>query len=248
VRLLTFNTLFRGDVRSRLRVLGPRLERGGYDVVCLQEVMYRRNANLIRELAPSLRHHAYAGSVLLKGGLVVLSRWPIVACEFAPYPRTGPARPEFLMRKGAQITRIATGDGEVVVVNTHLSARPDDRYTAVVRSEFDHLAARLAAVDPAAPMVVAGDLNVSRTSALLTGFLAAAGLRDVLAGDTRPTYRPAPDWPSPTALDHVLVRAVPRASAGLVFQDEVRLDDGRPAYLSDHYAVEADLTWCTSAG
>jgi endonuclease/exonuclease/phosphatase family metal-dependent hydrolase len=243
VRLLTFNTLFRGDVRPRLRALGPRLERGGYDVVCLQEVMYRRNANLIRELAPSLRHHVYAGSVLLEGGLVVLSRWPVVAREFARYPRTGPARPEFLMRKGAQITTIATGDGEVVVVNTHLSARLDDRYTAVLRAEFDHLAARLAAFDPATPLVVAGDLNVSRTSALLTGFLAAAGLRDVLAGDTRPTFRPAPDWPAPTALDHVLVRAVPRARARLVFQEEVRLDDGRPAYLSDHYAVEAELTW-----
>jgi endonuclease/exonuclease/phosphatase family metal-dependent hydrolase len=243
VRLLTFNTLFRGDVRPRLRLLGPRLEQGGYDVVCLQEVMYRRNANLIRALAPGLRHPAYTGSVLLKGGLVVLSRWPIVAREFTPYPRAGPARPEFLMRKGALITTIATGGGEVVVVNTHLSARLDDRFTAVLRSEFDHLAARLAAFDPATPLVVAGDLNVSRTSALLTGFLTATGLRDVLAGDTRPTYRPAPDWPSPTALDHVLVRAVPRAGARLRFQEEVRLDDGRPAHLSDHYAVEADLRW-----
>ncbi|WP_433793988.1 endonuclease/exonuclease/phosphatase family protein [Actinoplanes sp. CA-252034] len=230
-------------MRARLRVLGPRLERGGYDVVCLQEVMYRRNARLIRALAPGLRHHAYSGSVLLDGGLVVLSRWPIVADEFTRYPRTGPARPELLMRKGARIVTIATGEGELVVVNTHLSARLDDRYTAVLRSEFDHLAGRLAAFGPATPLVVAGDLNVSRTSSLLNGFLAAAGLRDVLAGDTRPTYRPAPDWPSPTALDHVLVRAVPRAGARLAFQEEVRLDDGRPAYLSDHYAVEAELTW-----
>ncbi|BEL09304.1 hypothetical protein Q0Z83_074950 [Actinoplanes sichuanensis] len=243
MRLLTFNTLFRGDVRPRLRVLGPLLERGGYDVVCLQELMYRRNANLIRALAPGLRHPAYTGSVLLKGGLVVLSRWPIVAREFLPYPRTGPARPEFLMRKGALITTIATGDGEVVVVDTHLSARLDDRFTAVLRSEFDHLAGRLAGFDPAIPLVVAGDLNVSRTSSLLSGFRAAAGLRDVLAGDTRPTYRPTPDWPSPTALDHILIRAVPRAEARLVFDEEVRLADGRAAYLSDHYAVEADLTW-----
>ncbi|MEU8661244.1 endonuclease/exonuclease/phosphatase family protein [Actinoplanes philippinensis] len=243
MRLLTFNTLFRGDVRARLRALGPRLERGGYDVVCLQEVMYRRNARLIRSLTPSLRHATYTGSVLLEGGLVVLSRWPIVASEFAGYPRTGPVRPEFLMRKGARIATIATGDGAIVVAGTHLSARLDERYTAVLRSEFDHLAERLATIDPATPLAVVGDLNVSRTSSLLTGFLARTGLRDVLAGDPRPTYRPAPDWPSPTALDHVLVRAVPQAEARLTFQEEVRLDDGRPAYLSDHYGVEAELTW-----
>ncbi|MFC4072506.1 hypothetical protein, partial [Actinoplanes subglobosus] len=40
------------------------------------------------------------------------------------------------------------------------------------------MAARLATIDPATPLVVAGDLNVSRTSSLLTGFLAATGLRD----------------------------------------------------------------------
>ncbi|MFC4072287.1 endonuclease/exonuclease/phosphatase family protein, partial [Actinoplanes subglobosus] len=164
MRLLTFNTLFRGDVRPRLRVLGRRLERGGHDVVCLQEVMWRRDARLLRALAPGLRYHAYTGSALLRGGLVVLSRWPIVAREFSRYPRTGPARPEFLMRKGAQILTVATGDGEIAVVNTHLSARLDDRFTAVLRSEFDHLAARLATTDPATPLVVAGDLNVSRTS------------------------------------------------------------------------------------
>jgi endonuclease/exonuclease/phosphatase family metal-dependent hydrolase len=248
VRLLTFNTLFRGDVRPRLRVLGRLLERGGHDVVCLQEVMWRRNASLIRELAPGLRHHAYSGSLLLKGGLVVLSRWPIVRHEFTLYPRTGPVRPEFLMRKGALITSIATGDGELVVVGTHLSAPLDDRFTAVLESEFDHLASRLAPIDPATPLVVAGDLNVSRTSSLLTGFLAATGLRDVLAGDTRPTYRPAPDRPSPAALDHLLVRAVPEVTARLVFQDEVRLDDDRPAYLSDHYAVEAEYPSRASAG
>ncbi|MFC4072507.1 hypothetical protein, partial [Actinoplanes subglobosus] len=50
-------------------------------------------------------------------------------------------------------------------------------------------------------------------------------------------------WPVPDALDHVLVRAVPVAGARLVFQEEVRLGDGRPAFLSDHYGVEADLTW-----
>jgi endonuclease/exonuclease/phosphatase family metal-dependent hydrolase len=247
VRLLTFNTLFTGDVRPRLRALATRLD--GYDVVCLQEVMYRHNAVLLRRLLPGLRHHAHAGTVVLKGGLVVLSRWPITGYRFVRYPLTAPARTEYLMRKGAQIVSLATDGGELVVVNTHLSANRDDdwspgnRYTLAQRAEFDRLTAALAGFGAGVPLVVVGDLNVPRESAALAGFLAAAGLRDVLAGDTRPTYRPTPGWPSPPAFDHVLVSPPVRAEAGLVLQEEVRLEDGRHAHLSDHYGVETDVTW-----
>lgn len=242
MRLLTFNTLFKGDTGPRLRALGARLERSGFDVVCLQEVATRRNARLLQRVAPSFHHHAYAGSVVLRGGLMLLSRRPLTA-RFSGYPRTGPLRGEFLMRKGAQIAEI----GDWVVVNTHLSANRDDdwspgnRWSRVQRAELDHLAGLVAAVGADRPLVVAGDLNVPRDSDALAGFLAATGLRDVLAGDTRPTYRPTPRWPAPPALDHVLVRA-PGARADLVFTDDVvPLGGGRTAYLSDHYGISADL-------
>ena len=251
LRLLTLNALFTGDVRPRLRALGTILERSDYDVVCLQEVMYRRNARLLRSVAPSYRHHAYAGTVVLKGGLVLLSRWPITKCRFVRYPVTAPLRPELIMRKGAQVASVATGGGELVVVNTHLSANRDDdwsptnRYTRVERAELDHLAVRIAAVEPALPVVLVGDLNVPRDSAVLTDFIAKAGLRDLLAGDGRPTYRPTPRFPSPPAFDHILVRAAADAEldgrARPVFQDAVTLADGRRAYLSDHYGVEAEI-------
>ncbi|WP_157751788.1 endonuclease/exonuclease/phosphatase family protein [Actinoplanes derwentensis] len=245
MRLLTFNALFKGDVRERLRALGERLERSDYDVVCLQEVMYRRNVRLLETVAPSYRYRACSGSVVLRGGLVVLSRLPITGSEFRRFPLTAPARPEYLMRKGAQIVTI---DRVFTVVNTHLSANRDDdwspgnRYSAAQRTEFAVLAERIAGIGT--PVVVVGDLNVPRESAGLAGLLAATGLRDVLAGDTRPTYRPTPGWPSPPAFDHVLVRpAAVQCRADLVFQDEVRLPGGGTSYLSDHYGVEAELTY-----
>ncbi len=245
MRLLTFNTLFKGDVRERLRALGERLERSDHDVVCLQEVMYRWGVRVLAQAAPSFRYRACSGSVVLKGGLVVLSRLPISGQTFVRFPWTAPARPEYLMRKGAQVVVV---DGAVTVVNTHLSANRDDdwsagnRYSVAQRAEFEVLRRRLAGVTT--PVVVAGDLNVPRDSPLLAEFLAATGLRDVLAGDTRPTYRPTPGWPSPPAFDHLLVR--PDGGwrrAGLVFQDRVRLPGGRTVYLSDHYGVEAGSSW-----
>ncbi|MET7988903.1 MULTISPECIES: endonuclease/exonuclease/phosphatase family protein [unclassified Streptomyces] len=251
LRLLTMNTLFTGDVPARLGALGAALDRSDYDIVCLQEVMFRRNARLIRRAAPAYRHYACSGTVLLKGGLVLLSRWPITRWRFVRYPMTGPVRGEFFMRKGAQLASVATPDGELVVVNTHLSANRDDDwsptnpYTRIVAAELARLTGLITAIGPSLPVAVVGDLNVPRDSAVLADFVAAAGLRDLLAGDTRPTYRPTPRWPSPPALDHVLVRAAAgetlTGGADFVFQDKMTLGDGRQAYLSDHYGVRARL-------
>jgi endonuclease/exonuclease/phosphatase family metal-dependent hydrolase len=250
--MLTLNALFKGDVRARLRALGAILDEAAYDVVCLQEVMYRDNAHLLHRVARSYPHRACSGTVLLKGGLVILSRWPIARCRFTRYPMTRPVRPELLMRKGAQVATVEVAGGRLAVVNTHLSANRDDdwspenRYTRVERAELTHLAGLLSAIDPALPLVAVGDFNLPRDSSVLAEFRAAAGLRDALAGNTEPTYRPTAEFPSPPAFDHVLVRSAPgrelTARARLVLQDAVALADGRSVYLSDHYGIEAELT------
>ena len=253
LRLLTFNALMKGDVRPRLRALGAALGQSGHDVVCLQEVVFRRHAGLLSRVAGRFGHHAWSGGVVLEGGLVLLSRWPVRTARFTRYPRVGPARAEYLMRKGAQVVVLETPQGPLAVANTHLSANrdadwsPENRYTRVARAELGHLADELATVDPALPVVAVGDLNVPRDSVALAEFLAATGLTDVLAGDTEPTFRPTPGWPAPPAFDHVLVRAAPgravSAQGRLVFREPVSLPGGTQGYLSDHYGVEAVVRW-----
>lgn len=253
LRLLTLNALFKGDVEPRLRALGAIVERDRYDVVCLQEVMWRRHARLLARLAPAYPHRLHTGAVLLEGGLVMLSRWPIVHARFVRFPPTRPVRPELLMRKGAQVAVLDPPGGRFALVNTHLSANRDDdwspanRYSAVARTELDRLAGGLDGLDPALPAVLTGDLNLPRDSPALAGFRERAGLRDPMAGDTRPTYRPTPRFPAPPAFDHVLLRPAPgrepAARCRLVFEDEtVPLPDGRRVFLSDHYGIEAELT------
>lgn len=248
VRLLTFNTLMRGDVRPRLQVLAATLEGGDYDVVCLQEVMLRAHAVLLRRIARSYGFHACTGAVMLKGGLLVLSRLPIVTSRFVHYPVTRPVRRELVMRKGVQVATVRTAAGTLAVVNTHLSANHDDdwsagnRHTPMQRTEAHRLAEVVSGLDPALPVVVAGDLNLPRSSPVLAELLAAAGLRDARAGDEEPTYRPTPRFPAPPALDHVLLRPGLTARTRLVFKAPVDLSGGRRAYLSDHYGIEADVT------
>lgn len=252
MRLLTFNALFKGDVAVRLRALGGILDDSGYDIVCLQEVMYRHHARLLRRVARSYPYRALAGSVVLKGGLLILSRWPIARCRFGRYPVTAPMRPELLMRKGAQVALIRGPDGDLAVVNTHLSANRDDdwsagnRYTRVARTELSRLTTLVSGIDPALPVAAMGDFNVPRGSPVLADLMAGTGLRDALAGNTEPTYRPTPSFPSPPAFDHVFVRSAPGAELAarsrLVFRDAVSMPDGRSMYLSDHYGIETDLT------
>ena len=78
LRLLTFNTLFRGDTRARLRALAGLLERADLDVACLQEVVARRNLELLRACAGSFPHAAWVPyGPFVRGGLLTLSRRPI---------------------------------------------------------------------------------------------------------------------------------------------------------------------------
>jgi endonuclease/exonuclease/phosphatase family metal-dependent hydrolase len=248
LRLLTFNALFKGDVRPRMEAIGAWLERSDYDVVCLQEVMAPGMARLLARLAASFPHRQYSGGGLIKGGLVLLSRRPIAHRRFVRFPLTRPVRPELLMRKGAQVALLHTAAGPIAIVNTHLSANRDDdwtpknRFSAVARAELGTLAAVLGTLDPSVPAVVTGDLNLPRTAPALAEFCATAGLRDAMAGDERPTYRPTPSWPNPPAFDHVLVRGGLSATCRLVLEDDtITLPDGRTVYLSDHYGVAADL-------
>ncbi|MBC6462938.1 endonuclease/exonuclease/phosphatase family protein [Actinomadura sp. HBU206391] len=253
IRALTFNTLFRGQTRARLRVLGELLERSDYDVVCLQEVMSPLNLALLRKVTKSYDHVAHGARLpLVRGGLVILSRWPIAERRFAPFRRHGPVRGEWLMRKGALIARVQIEGRSLTVMNTHLSANmsddwsPTSTFTQVQTAELKELASAVTAVGPQDPLLVMGDFNVPRDSWLFDEFVSATGLRDVMAGDTEPTYRPTPQYSDTKALDQVLVRAPTSepltVGARLVFQEEVRLADGQAAFLSDHYGISAEIS------
>ncbi|WP_433475300.1 endonuclease/exonuclease/phosphatase family protein [Spirillospora sp. CA-142024] len=246
-RVLTFNTLFKGETRARMGVLAELIEQADYDVVCLQEVISPRVLALLRRTAASYPHIACVPRFpLVRGGLVTLSRHPVTRRHFEPFTLVRPARPEWLLSKGALFTRIRLPGGFLTVVNTHLSANmdmdwsPSNAYTKVEESELRELAAAVNRIDRAEPLVAMGDFNVPRDSDYFQGFLSTTGLRDALAGDNEPTYRP--EYADIGAIDQLVVRPGLEATTRLVFKEEVRLPNGRSAVLSDHYGIEATLT------
>lgn len=221
------------------------------DVVCLQEILWRRH---LSSIATEFPHAAYVPhGPAIKGGLLTLSRWPFEEPRYLKYRVRSGRRPDllhWLLRKGVLITRISVADRPVTVANTHLLANPtgvwsrSNPYARAEEAALNQLAEAVS-MDHRDPLFVVGDFNVPRGSWLLDEFLAKAGLRDVLAGDRRPTYRPTPRIPTSAALDHVLVRPPPSqhisVEAELVFQERILLPGGRAVHLSDHFGIVASI-------
>ncbi|MEU8344663.1 endonuclease/exonuclease/phosphatase family protein [Spirillospora sp. NPDC048832] len=248
IRVLTFNTLFRDRVRARMDALARLVDESDYDVVCLQEVISPPVLARFRRATPSFPFMARAGGFpLVRGGLVTLSRWPIAKSHFLSYRLARPARPEWLLNKGALFTRLRVPGGSLTVVNTHLSANldmdwsPSNAYTKVEQSELEQLAAAIKRIDPAEPLIAVGDFNVPRGTRYFTGFASAAGLEDAFAGGTEPTYRP--ECADIGAIDQFLHRPGLEADPRLVFTEETRLPDGTTAHLSDHYGIAATVAF-----
>lgn len=233
-------------------MLGEFLEQAEYDVVCLQEIFSPLNLSLLRQVTrrsyPYLAHGARLPVVA--GGVVTLSRWPITARAYRSYPLTLPIHRGWLGRRGVLVSQARIDGRPFTVMNTHLTANRDDDWSSPtnrwVRAEvveLDRLERVVKRATTAAPLLVVGDFNVPRDSTYFTDFVGSAGLRDVLDGDTEPTYRPTRRWPHPPAIDQMLVRpAELTAEARLCLQDQVTLPTGKQVYLSDHFGIEVDIT------
>lgn len=206
------------------------------DVVCLQELVSRR---LVGRLG--FPHRAWSGSgPWVRGGLVVLSRHPVGASRFEPYPLRGvrPSLGDALLRKGRLLTRI----GAATLVDTHLQSNPSGNWTRPNKwnrrqaFELEELARTIAAVPPDGPLIVAGDFNVPPDFPPYERFLRETGLQDPLAPDPPPTFRG-----SRAAIDHILVRGA-SAEARLAFEHEqVRPGRDRVVPLSDHVGILAQV-------
>lgn len=182
IRLLTFNTLFLGRPRPRLRALSQAFEGMGLDVVCLQEILWRRH---LSSIATQFPHAAYIPcGPAVKGGLVTLSRWPLEEPRYLDYRVRSGRRPDVLhrlVRKGVLITRISIGGRPVTVANAHVLANPtgdwsrSNPYARAEEAALNQLAEGVS-MDHREPLLVVGDFNVPRGSWLLDEFLARAGV------------------------------------------------------------------------
>jgi endonuclease/exonuclease/phosphatase family metal-dependent hydrolase len=246
---------------ARLNRIAQALNEADYGVVCLQEVQSHRYRRLFqRACATCYPSQAYQDFVHApKGGLLTLSRTPIISQEYRLFKERGlwytPALMDWILHKGVLLIRTIIEKLPVVILNTHLTAnytgnwakgRP---FAMQEHRELMEIADLVNAQSRDALVIVAGDFNIPRGSWLYEDVLKVGNLTDPMTGDVRPTFRPhtgmAKRYAAP--IDFTLYRA-PRGinlqtTSDLQFQDKVLMPDRVPQYLSDHIAVETHFEW-----
>ncbi len=269
-RVVTWNLWWRfGDWERRLDAIGALLAEVRPDVVGLQEVWARGEANAAGLLARRLgMHWAYVpspapqrwqrriGDSSVAFGNAVLSRWPVAGVAHADLPAPPSGSPD-----GRRVLHalLSTPAGPLPFFTTQLSAFPGRSALrcAQVRRIAEFVAEH--APDDGLPPVVTGDLNAVAESdevRLLEGFLTEPAVPDLLLVDawryaapgdrgitwSRDNPHAAVTGEPDARIDYVLVGMPRGAGAALVTGARVVGDRPRDGlWPSDHAAVVADL-------
>jgi endonuclease/exonuclease/phosphatase family metal-dependent hydrolase len=232
---------------ARCAAIGAFFEAGDADVVCLQEVATHAHLALLARRMRSFRYVSVRRTLPGPAGdVVTLSRLPVASTRFhgfgpvaAPIPRLARLRARL---KGALVTRLEQPGA--AVVNTHPLANTDgdwseeNRFYPAHRAQLAALAHAVGSVP--GPVVVCGDFNIDRDSALFSGFTEQAMLTDVFEGRCPPTFRAEylPAGRRSCCIDFILTRGEVTAEIVLASKQPMRRG---PGYVSDHVGLSARL-------
>jgi endonuclease/exonuclease/phosphatase (EEP) superfamily protein YafD len=260
--LLTFNTfaILNWDTPFRVNALAMKLAELKAEIVCLQEIhqhIFRRTLTTATPYHVDAIHAPKRGRP--RGGLLTLSRLPVVKHHFVPFVEQGRwyhlELMDRLLGKGILVTHYEVAGLPVIVINTHIIANYAADYARNGRpalrqmSQLRQLAEDIRKLPEDALVTLVGDFNLPRGSWLYEEFLAESGMEDTLAGDQRPTYRPLPGVPSHYALpiDFVFVRRPKNlqitCKSELCLDQPVRLVGSYHNFLSDHLGILSEFQW-----
>lgn len=176
------------------------------------------------------------------GGLITLSKYPIRSSVFYPFETHGKSWDERLCEKGYTQTFVNTPKGQALVVNTHLSNRPQDNRIRL--AQLDQLLEDLEGID--FPVILGGDFNMTQFSdgeqTEEFDMIEEAGFTDSLVGGERDfeTFSPRNKYnryPERGRIDYVFFR--PAQKGRIKPKASMMIGVAKP--LSDHYGYMATL-------
>ncbi len=245
--LLAYNTwlrprsLFPDRQMERASALVEELE--GHDILVLSELFDDRSRSLLLDgLQADYPHRtALVGEdrgALQDGGVMILSRWPIVAEAERTYDVC--AGSDCFAEKGLAYARVERGACAVHVLGTHVQAGPAPR---VRRRQLEQVRAFVDGLGASAdePLLIAGDLNINGVgdewqSALEMLQAAAPPATEGSWATFDPQRNVYARGGAPRRLDHALY-SLRHLQPSHAEQRTRELEAaGRP--LSDHYAIE----------
>jgi exonuclease III len=244
--------------RERYHALCQSIEHSSLDLLHLQEVWFYPLLAILQRQLPTYPHLAYRRGLFgPQAGLVTLSRFPLEQVQFLDFPPLGvPPKKRWWQRaleplkhKGTLLCSIP--QWSLTTCNCHLLANLSDDWsrTSPYYSAHEYALSRLATLingqaQQGKDVLIMGDFNIPKWSQLYQTFVHLSNTIDVFEQEESPTYHQE-FWSKPQRLDymflHVKSEPVQVRQKGFLFQDKVRLSDGKSHYLSDHIGLMATL-------
>ncbi len=263
LKLLTWNTFMIPKPinltfqKTRSKLIANTLKQTDYDVMLFQENF---TGNSRREIGGALKQtHPYQArlggqTVRMNAGLFLVSRHPMKILEKIHFKHCTTS--DCLAAKGSFLVEITLPEEKKVqIATTHLQAWNTDKARAVRVKQLEEIKAMMDRhAKPSIPQVLAGDINVDgRLEHEYNNTLNILDMQsEELEGDLRvtngfevscyniPAVEEGGEW-----LDHVFIN--PQQTRTMVthkkvvpFYGEIK---GENCPLSDHYAVEATITF-----
>jgi endonuclease/exonuclease/phosphatase family metal-dependent hydrolase len=230
-------------VEARLEAVAAVLRRLDADLVLLQEV---EDLPLLRRLAARSGH---AEARLLEGNdprgidVALLSRWRVIDYEGHAGEPGGDGRP--LWPRDAVVARVALGSARLVLVGTHLSSHLSDPAGERRRRQAARLRELVeveVAADPAALLLVGGDLNDAADAVALQPLFGDGRWLDAARDPAAGGLGSVPPWTwSDGRLHEPLDHLALRAEQGMALVAGWVADGPDVAAASDHRPVVLDL-------
>lgn len=264
LRLATLNVWglpkpFSDDLSARLRAMATKLPDLPVDVLLVQEAWSDEMRDGLQAAAQAAGFYTALASRTSGGGLMAISRLPILSNRFEKFRFRGDperlSQGEFLGAKGFQTLAIETDAGPTTVINTHLHARyrrARPRLNSAVRAaQLLQLVGEVHRTP--GTLLIGGDLNCSSTDPEyriwkgLTGAVEAAEGRRDLSTLSRSNYYKRHRSGADKRVDYLFIRpgrgVRPRfESPSLLFAERTRIR-GIERSFSDHFGFQAQAHW-----
>jgi len=213
-RLVSFNVWFRNPDMVRV---AEYIENSQADAVVLLELTPPQ-AEMLVPLLPTYPHYHIDSSRM---GAAVFTKWPVMSAESVPLSQGGAIAARMMVDwRGTPVS----------LLGVHLNWPLGPRNSAFRNQELNSLVALSKA--QSAPLLVAGDFNLTPWSKYFSDALAQSGLHDAALGFGLTRSWPAQFAPLGIRIDHCLLSRHWQAKATTI----------GPSLGSDHLPLVADVT------
>lgn len=178
INFLTLNTwglpilMPNSNNKVRFEKILDNINSNKYDIICLQETFnaelrkklyYETNQSYIHD-DKWLQNRSILGTIHMdkQGGLITLSKFPIIEEQFISFKSYNNNLIEDAGRKGFLLSFLDTWSDTIIVINTHLHADENEEASKIRLLQMKEINAYLKSkrLYEAYPMYLAGDLNI----------------------------------------------------------------------------------------